>query len=147
MKSACLLLLLCSPLVAQSAPSLYAGATAALNDATLTEVSSGPSVKFVPPNFNFGKQTVATTVTRTVTMTNTGNATLTISSYALLGQEPILTISQTCGSSLPAGASCSLNLTWLVSAGKLDGYFLEIADDAADSPQKLPIMGIGVGGE
>jgi len=156
MKTACLVLLLGTSLIAQSAPLSHSASpqtpapveVVMASSTELSPVMPGPAVEFFPHNFNFGKQKVGTTVSRTVSMTNTGNAILLISAFDLLGEEQSkLTLSSNCGSSLAEGVSCSLTVSWLVSTGKLDGYAVQIVDNAGNQPQILPIMGFGVGGD
>ena len=156
MKSACLLVLLTTSLIAQSLPpshltTLQTSAPVAVATASSPEPNSavpGPTTTFFPPNFNFGTQTAGTTVSRTVSMTNTGKAILLIYAFELLGREQSgLTLSTNCGSSLAEGLRCSLTVTWLVSIGKLDGYAVEIVDNAANQPQIIPIVGFGAGGD
>jgi hypothetical protein len=111
----------------------------------MRDVASGPAVKIMPPNINFGKQTVGTTATRIVTVFNTGNATLVIYTIDLAGKiESGLTSTTTCPSSLDPGASCTITVNWSVTAGSLSGHYEELTDNASPSTQTVPIVGIGV---
>jgi hypothetical protein len=81
-----------------------------------------------------------------VTLTNTGNATLTISGIALTGANPTSFLtSNTCGSSVAAGANCNLNLRFdPKTTGSLTAA-LTITDNAANSPQNIALSGTGGG--
>jgi hypothetical protein len=111
----------------------------------LSQVVQGAIVQLNPTSINFGNQTVGLTQgTGTVTLTNTGNIALTISQMSLTGNQPTVTISNTtCGSSLPAGASCTITLTWMPTLGVLSDA-LVLTDSASDSPQSVPLTGTGV---
>jgi sugar lactone lactonase YvrE len=107
--------------------------------------SSSPAVTLTPTSLNFGA--VATDVTsavKTVTLKNSGNATLTISSIAISGTNsgdfPETT---TCTGSLAAGASCSLKVQFRPSATGARSAAVSISDNAAGSPQQVPLSGTG----
>lgn len=77
---------------------------------------------------------------QTVTLTNTGAITLTISSINAIGN---FLQTNTCGSSLPAGASCTINVTFKPTAKGTRTGTLTITDSAADSPQTVALTGTG----
>ena len=94
----------------------------------------------------FGGQTLNTTSpSQSVTLTNTGNATLVISGIALVGANPAdFQQSNNCGTSLAAGASCSIGVTFApVVNGPLSAS-LSVTDNAAGSPQSVALSGTGV---
>jgi hypothetical protein len=104
----------------------------------------GSSPAAVSPAFLlFGPQTVGkTSALRTVTLTNTGTAALAVSKIAASGD---FTETNNCGSSLSAGASCTIAVTLTpASAGPRFG-FLTITDSAPDSPQQIPLTSMGIG--
>ena len=79
---------------------------------------------------------------QTVTLTNSGGAALTISSAAVSGDFAVGT--NTCGTSVAAGATCMLQITFSPTAGGVRPGLLTLADSAGNSPQTLPLMGVGV---
>jgi hypothetical protein len=100
---------------------------------------------------SFGNQQVNTTsAVRTVTLTNTGNATLTINSIGLSGpNHGDFHQQNTCPSSsstLAAGDSCNINVTFTPTADGSRSASLTITDNASDSPQPVTLSGTGVVG-
>ncbi len=107
--------------------------------------SSSPAVTLTPTSLNFGA--VATGVTspiKTVTLKNSGKATLTITSIAITGTNsgdfPETT---TCTSSLAAGAACIIKVQFKPSATGARSASVSITDNAAGSPQQVPLSGTG----
>jgi hypothetical protein len=79
-----------------------------------------------------------------VTLTNTGNGTLTITSITLAGADPTdFSQTNTCGSSVAAGASCTINVTFKPTAKNSRTASVSIADNAAGSPQTVSLKGTG----
>lgn len=93
------------------------------------------SVSFVP-------LVVGTTTTSgPVKFTNTSATTVSINSIATTGDFAVA--SNTCGSSLNSGASCTVKVTFTPSvAGALTGS-LATSDSAPDSPQTVALSGTG----
>ena len=79
-----------------------------------------------------------------VTLQNTGNAAMSISSIVFAGANAS-EFSQTnnCGSSLAAGAKCGINLTFTPSSGGSASASLAITDNAPGNPHKVALQGIG----
>jgi hypothetical protein len=93
--------------------------------------------------------TVGTTsAAQAATLTNTGTASLTGITPTLGGANPtefaIGTGSNACGSTLAAGASCSIYVTFTPAAAASYAATLSVADNAAGSPQTAPISGTGI---
>jgi hypothetical protein len=89
----------------------------------------------------------ATSASKTVTLKNTGNKTLTVTSITTAGTDATsFTVpSQTCGATLAAGASCTFDVAFApTAAGKLSGT-IEIKDNVLGSPQKITVRGTGTG--
>jgi FG-GAP-like repeat/Abnormal spindle-like microcephaly-assoc'd, ASPM-SPD-2-Hydin len=103
----------------------------------------GPAVKLSPISLGFGNQVINTTsVAKTVTLANTGNAVLNITSITPSGDFAIL--SKTCGSTLAARAKCRVKVTFTPTVlGKLTGK-LTSTDNALNSPQTVGLSGTGV---
>jgi len=115
-----------------------AGAPHVIN---LSGEGSGAVVALSPASLSFPSSQVGTTSgAQAVTLTNNGNATLSISAIQVAGN-----YSQTnnCPATLPSGASCAINITFSpTSAGARNGT-LSISDSASDSPQALSLTGTG----
>src|SRR5206468_10215243 len=89
----------------------------------------------------FKTQLVGTTSRQqSVTLTNTGGATLTISSIAASGD---FVQRNDCGSSLPAGESCTIRVAFKPSAKGGRTGSVTITDDATNSPQTIALTGTG----
>jgi centrosomal CEP192-like protein/HYDIN/CFA65/VesB family protein len=78
------------------------------------------------------------------TLSNTGGAELSINSVAIAGTNATdFDQSNTCGSGLAAGASCTLSVTFTPSQLGQRIASITIADDAGGSPQVLSLSGVG----
>lgn len=102
---------------------------------------ASPAVSLSPTSLTFSNQAVGTTSSpQSVTLTNSGNAALTITSVATIGD-----FGQTnaCGSSLAAGAHCSINVTFTPTAAGTRLGMLTITTNAA-GPDGVTLSGTGV---
>jgi hypothetical protein len=81
-----------------------------------------------------------TSAAQTVTLTNAGGASLSISSIAT-GQPFAQT--NNCPASLAGGASCAINVTFTPQASGAARGVLTITDSAAGSPQSVSLSGTG----
>jgi len=93
---------------------------------------------------NFGPTKIGqTTSTMTVTLTNSGGASLFFTSFSVSAGFAIA--SNTCGTNLAPGASCTVAVTFTPAAkGKLTGTLI-FNDSAVNSPQTVSLTGAGVG--
>ena len=81
----------------------------------------------------------------TVTLSNTGNTPLSISGIAVTGQSASSFIaSNNCGTSVPASASCQVNLSFDPAAAGFATATLSITDNAPNSPQSVTLNGTGI---
>jgi hypothetical protein len=81
---------------------------------------------------------------QSLTLTNTGNETLNISSIALSGANSgDFSTSNSCGTTVLTGASCSVTTTFTPTASGLRSATLTIVDDAPGSPHTFAITGTG----
>jgi hypothetical protein len=111
---------------------------------TLSLVVKGPKVKLVPTSLVFGGTKVGTTASaKTVTLTNTGNATLNISSITTSGDFGQKIIKTSCGSTVAAGKNCVIKVNFTPTQVGLRTGNLTIADNAAGSPQTVSLSGTG----
>jgi hypothetical protein len=90
--------------------------------------------------------TFPTTVLKTnsapqsVTLTNTGSQTLHFTSLTVTGD---YSQSNTCGTTLNAGASCTITVTFTPTLPNTRSGTVTITDDAVNSPQTVSLTGVG----
>jgi hypothetical protein len=108
---------------------------------------SGPFLTPFPSRVNFSPQNLGTSSNPVaVTLVNTGNAALTISTVSITGANASdFSPNNACGSSLAAGASCTVNVTFTPAAGGSRTASLTITDSAPGSPQSVSLSGTGLG--
>ena len=108
---------------------------------------TAPAVSLSPTSLSFGNQTVNTTSGgQSVTLTNSGNATLSISSITLTGTDAAAYAkTTTCASSLAANANCTISVTFTPTAVASTSATLSIATNAAGSPATVALTGTGTG--
>jgi FG-GAP-like repeat/Abnormal spindle-like microcephaly-assoc'd, ASPM-SPD-2-Hydin/FG-GAP repeat len=100
-----------------------------------------PAVTLSPSGLNFADQPAGTASTvKTVTLTNSGDATLSIASIVANGD---FAVANTCKSSLAPGLACVISVVFKPSAsGTLTGT-VTISDNAGNSPQSIALTGTG----
>jgi trimeric autotransporter adhesin len=86
-----------------------------------------------------------TSIPQTITLTNTGDTTLVISGITFIGANvadfPIQ--GNTCGSSVAAGANCTISISFDPSASGSRSAILQITSNAASSPDTVQLSGTG----
>ena len=103
-----------------------------------------PAVGLSPTTLTFGGQLLTTTsAAQTVTLTNTGGGPLTINSIAASGDFAQTNTCPPSTSTLAAGANCTINVTFAPTATGTRNGTLSITDNAAGSPQTVPLTGTG----
>jgi len=121
------------------------GSLTATTTVTLTVTASGPVVTLTPTSLVFGNTVVGTTATgKTVKLTNTGSSTLNISSIVVSGDFAPVASTKPCGSTLAAGANCIIKVTFTPTQLGLRTGNITITDNAANSPQTVPLSGTGI---
>jgi hypothetical protein len=102
---------------------------------------SGPNAFMSPESLTFATQLLGTmSAAQPVLLSNYGTTTLTLSSIATTTN---FTETDDCGSSLPAGAGCTTNVTFAPSSiGSLSGS-LTVTDNAPGNPQIVSLSGSG----
>ncbi|HEV2424216.1 MAG TPA: SBBP repeat-containing protein [Terriglobia bacterium] len=124
----------------------FQAATGGNNDVFLAKVAGGtaPVACFSPANLAFGTETASTTSqAMTTTLTNDGDATLNITSVASSGPYEE---TNTCGTSLSAGANCTISVTFSPTAAGNAGGSVTITDNAGgvtSATQAIPLSGTG----
>ena len=114
----------------------------------LSGVGVGPAVSFGESSFDVGSQLVTTsTSAQVVTLTNSGNAPLTISSIGIGGTNSgDFTQTNTCPASnatLDANASCTISVTFTPAAAGSRTASVAVTDNATGTPQGLSLVGTG----
>jgi hypothetical protein len=119
---------------------------------TLKGTTNAVVYKFAPGNqawpmaLNFGTEAVGvTSAPLTTTLTNSGTASLSITSEAIMGADAgdYLITANTCGTSLAAGASCTVTMTFTASTTGTRSAVLAFTDASANSPQNVALTGVG----
>jgi hypothetical protein len=118
-----------------------------LVEAWSSEVA-GPTVTLTPTPLTFASTKVgSTSAAQTATLKNTStSAALTITSggITITGTDASSFIkTTTCGSSLAAGASCTISVSFKPAATGTLTATLSVADNATGSPQKVSLTGTG----
>jgi phosphoesterase family protein/Big-like domain-containing protein/ASPM-SPD-2-Hydin domain-containing protein/centrosomal CEP192-like protein len=108
---------------------------------------TAPAVSLSPTSLTFASQTVGTTsAPQTVTLTNTGNAPLTITNIGVAGTNSgDFTQTNTCPSTLAASGTCTFSVTFKPTATGARSALVTITDNAAGSPHSFSLAGTGVG--
>jgi hypothetical protein len=107
-----------------------------------TGVATAPSVALSALSLAFGNVSVGmTSSVQTVTLTNGGNATLLINSVAITGSGFAQT--NNCGAQLAGGGSCVISMSFTPVIPSAIVGLLSITDNAAGSPQSIPVTGTG----
>jgi sugar lactone lactonase YvrE len=106
-----------------------------------------PVASLSPSSLSFATQSVGTTSsTQNITLSNSGNATLTISSITITGANSgdFQKGTVTCGATLAAGTNCAIPVSFAPSATGSRSATLSIGDNAAGSPHTLALSGTGI---
>lgn len=98
-----------------------------------------------PSSASFGSVAVNTTSpAQTFTLSNTGNSAVSISNVTITGANAsAFTLTNSCGSSLAAGAQCSMTVTFTPSSSGQFSAGLSVLDNANGSPQIASLSGTG----
>ncbi len=104
--------------------------------------SSSPTLSASPASLSFGNQAVGSaSPAQAIAVTNTGTATASLSSVS--AGAPFAETS-TCGSSLAAGASCAVSVTFTPTTGGAASGKLTVASNATDPSLTVALSGTGV---
>ena len=106
-----------------------------------------PIAQLSPATQAFGDQTVgAVSPSRQLLLHNAGNAPLSITGASIAGSTAFAIAGNACGATLPAGASCAIDVAFNpVQAGPASAT-LRLTDNAAGSPHAVALAGNGVAG-
>lgn len=125
------------------------GVSGSLSSSTslkITVTGNGPVIAFNPASLTFANTKVGkTSHAQTVTVSNTGSSTLDISTITTSG--PFARKSgpkkTDCGTSLAAGATCTVRVVFKPTQKGTTAGDLTFTDNAAGSPQQVPLGGTG----
>jgi hypothetical protein len=108
---------------------------------SLAPAATAQSVTLNPTSLSFGSVVVGTASgVKSVILTNTGTATLTISSITATGP---FTQTNTCGSAVLAHHKCGISVTFGPTKTGLTTGAVTITDNAGNSPQSVSLTGTG----
>ena len=115
---------------------------------TMSPLVPAPGATITPSGTVLFPNTTQNTTSAPIalTVTNTGNATLNITTVTLTGANAsdFATASNTCaGAAVAANASCAVGVTFTPSAIGTRQATLQITDNASGSPQSVPLSGTG----
>jgi len=111
-----------------------------LHDAFVIKVVSAP-LAVLSAISSFGSQAIGTTsAAKAVTLSNNGDALLSITSITTSGD---FAQTNNCGSSLAAGANCSISVTFTPTAAGARNGTLTVNDNSGTGQQTLALSGTG----
>jgi hypothetical protein len=110
---------------------------------TLSGTGVSVGVELSPTSLTFPDQVAgSSSQAQTVTLTNTGSTTLTLSGIAITGANSSdFSQSHTCGATLGAGAECDIQVSFTPAAPGSKSALLQIADNVLGSPQSVSLAG------
>jgi len=106
----------------------------------------GTAVTLLPPSLDFGKEPVGTTSPpQTVTFTNYADRALSIHGIRIAGGgTQSFAQTNTCGTSVPAGGSCTISVTFTPMHKYAIRATLEVYDNGGANPQTVALSGTGM---
>ena len=113
---------------------------------SLTGTGTAPAVGLSPTSLSFGNQLVSQpSASQSVTVTNSGSATLTISSIQVTGPNASdFAQTNTCVSPLAVNGTCAISVTFTPSLLSSESAAVAITDNASGSPQMVSLTGTGI---
>ena len=112
---------------------------------TVSLTGLGTVVTLLPSSLDFGDQPVGTTSQpQIVTLTNYSSRALSIYGIGLPGNNSgAFAQTNTCGTSVPAGGSCTISVTFAPKYKGARSATLEVGDNGGGSPQSVAVSGNG----
>ncbi len=109
--------------------------------------ATAPAITTTPTlaaGLTFASQTVnSTSAAQTVTVRNTGNGPLTFSSLSVVGTDFAISANTCLAAPVAPNGTCTINVTFTPTVAGTRSATLRLADNAAGSPQSLPLTGTG----
>lgn len=114
-----------------------------LNPTVVNLAGCQTNISLTPPRLDFGM----TSGPETATLANLSGNTLNIAGTPITGTNgsDFAVTSNTCGASLVAGSSCTLDLSFTSGGAGIRNGMLNVNDDGACSPQQLTLIGQDTG--
>jgi hypothetical protein len=108
-----------------------------------TGLAPAPAVTLIPGSLDFGTVTQGTSTPLNISVKNSGNAALHISSVAIGGADAndFSSSIPTCNAAISSNSSCTITVTFAPLAPGVRTTTITITDDAPDSPQTIQIKG------
>ena len=107
--------------------------------------TTGPALTLSPMTIQFGDQVVNTaSAPQTITLSSTGNATVTFPVNGIHTTEDFIIAGTTCGASLAPGASCTISVEYKPSVEFFETGSLLVSSNAPGSPQPAYFNGLGI---
>jgi sugar lactone lactonase YvrE len=116
---------------------------------TATAASTAPAVTLNPPSLTFSVPTGNTSNVVTSTLTNTGTAPLTITKTSLTGGNPgsfIETDNCVAKSPIAINGTCTISVQFVATVAGPFSAAVSFVDNAANSPQSLPLNATATSG-
>ncbi len=112
---------------------------------TLTGVGEANAISFSPSSLTFPSRLAgSSSPPMSVTMVNDGGAPVNISTIAIAPADGTFTETHNCPAMLPANQSCTLQIVFTPPDVGTFNETLLVTDNAAGSPQSLPLTGMGL---
>ena len=113
---------------------------------TPTQNATGAAAQLFPSSTDFGSGPLAkTSATKIVSLVNTGDQILAVNGISITGTNAgDFAQSNTCSATLAPNANCSISVGFTPSQAGVEQATLEVADNAAGSPQTAVVVGTGV---
>ena len=131
-------------------PGAFQTALNGTSDAFIAELTFQSTLTVSPLTLTFGPQLVGTpTAAQMVTLTNNSITAVAFTSAAISGGSPAAAntdfapTANTCGTSIAAGASCTISVVFTPSVATVETANLVITDADSTSPQTVPLTGTG----
>jgi hypothetical protein len=114
-------------------------ASGSTHSITLQGIGFGPGVALTPANLAFSGVSIgSSSAPQAVTLTNTGNASLTISNFRISGA---YTQTNNCPATLASGSSCAINIVFSPTSSGTQSGTLTVTDSALGGTQTESVTG------
>jgi trimeric autotransporter adhesin len=114
--------------------------------AGLSGTGTTATADLTPASLTFGTAVVFNAIaTQSITLTNNGTDALTVASVQVLGSNSAdFTETNTCGTSVAIGKSCTITVTFKPFAAGTRVANITVTDGAGNSPQTVTLTGVGI---
>ncbi len=112
----------------------------------ITLTGTGTDIQLSPTSLNFGNQPVGTkSVAKKITLSNKASVAVSITSISITGtNKGDFGETNTCGTGVKAGASCTVTVTFTPAATGKRTASVSVSDNGGGSPQKVGLSGWGL---